>query len=244
MNYNLGLCSVSFRKNTPAEILHAMKDVGLSFIEWGSDVHCPVEKATEIAALQQKYGIACSSYGTYFRLGITPLAELEAYIHAARLLGTSVLRVWCGDKNSEDYTEAETAALFTHCKAAAEIARQHGVTLCMECHNKTYTNTKESALKLMEAISSPHFRMYWQPNQLRTEEENIAYANLLSPYTVHIHVFNWKGKQKFPLRNAVSLWKRYLAPFDRRQTLLLEFMPDGRIETLQDEACALQEIVK
>ena len=47
MNYNLGLCSVSFRKHTPEEILRAMKDAGLSVIEWGSDVHCPPEKAEE-----------------------------------------------------------------------------------------------------------------------------------------------------------------------------------------------------
>ena len=40
MNYNLGLCSISFRKHTPEEILRAMKEVGLSVIEWGSDVHC------------------------------------------------------------------------------------------------------------------------------------------------------------------------------------------------------------
>ena len=72
MNYNLGLCSVSFRKHTPEEILRAMKDAGLSVIEWGSDVHCPPEKAEELAKLQKQYGIACCSYGTYFRLGVTP----------------------------------------------------------------------------------------------------------------------------------------------------------------------------
>ena len=52
MNNNLGLCSISFRKHTPEEILRAMKEVGLSVIEWGSDVHCSPEKAEELAALQ------------------------------------------------------------------------------------------------------------------------------------------------------------------------------------------------
>lgn len=105
MNYKSGLCSVSFRKNTPEEILQAMKTAGLEVIEWGSDVHCPPEKAKEIVLLQNQYGIKCCSYGTYFKIGVTPIEELNKYLVAAKTLGTNVLRLWCGDKNSEDYAE-------------------------------------------------------------------------------------------------------------------------------------------
>jgi len=244
MSYKLGLCSISFRKNSPEEILSAMKEAGLSVIEWGSDVHCPPERAGEISILQNQYGIKCCSYGTYFRIGVTPIEELNKYIVAAKTLGTDVLRLWCGDKNSEDHTESEKRELFTVCKTAMEIAEAKGVTLCMECHNNTYTNSKESALELMQAVNSPHFRMYWQPNQLRSEEENILYAKLLSQYTVNIHVFNWNKKEKYPLRSAKDIWKNYLSCFDKGENLLLEFMPDNRIESLKTEAEALKEIVK
>ena len=244
MKYNLGLVSVSFRGHTPEEILTAMNACGLSFVEWGSDVHCPPEKAAEIAALQAQYGVRCSSYGTYFRLGVSPTEELQCYIDAAKALGTHVLRLWCGDQNSEDYTADEKAALFARCKEAAAIAESNGVTLCMECHNKTYTNRKEAALELMQAVNSKHFRMYWQPNQFRSETENLAYAQLLAPYTVNIHVFNWVGKEKYPLRPAEDIWKQYLTCFDGSQALLLEFMPDDRLETLAAEAEALKEIAR
>ncbi len=244
MNYNLGLCSVSFRKHTPEEILAAMKDAGLSVIEWGSDVHCPPEKAEALAKLQKQYGIACCSYGTYFRLGVTPLCELEQYIKAAKALGTDVLRLWCGDKNGEDYTESEKKKLFAACKAAAEIAEKENVTLCMECHNNTYTNAKESAKELLQAVYSPHFQMYWQPNQLRSEAENIAYAKQIADRTVNIHVFNWTGKEKYPLCDAKDIWKQYLSCFGGGRNLLLEFMPDDKLESLQREADALKEIAK
>lgn len=243
MSYNLGLCSISFRKYMPEEILQAMKAANLSVIEWGSDVHCPPEIAAEIAALQHRYGITCCSYGTYFRLSVTPICELEQYIKAAKALGTTVLRLWCGDKNSEDYTQSEKNALFAVCKAAAEIAETEGVTVCMECHNNTYTNTCASALELMNAVNSPHFRMYWQPNQYRSEEENFAYAKAIAPYTVNIHVFNWKGKEKYPLCEANSIWREYLSYFTGVKNLLLEFMPDGKLESLAAEAAALKEIV-
>ncbi len=242
--YNLGIVSVSFRDCTPEEILSAAKDAGLTCIEWGSDVHCPPKKAEEIAAIQKQHGIECCSYGTYFRIGTTPIAELPQYIRAAKILGTSILRLWCGNKNSEEYTEAEKELLFRECREAAAIAEENGVTLCMECHNQTYTNTKEGAYELMQAVNSPVFRMYWQPNQFRTFAENIACATMLAPYTLHLHVFNWQGSEKYPLYLAQGVWKAYLNCFAPGKTLLLEFMPDGKIETLKQEATTLKEIAQ
>ncbi|MBQ4556206.1 MAG: sugar phosphate isomerase/epimerase [Clostridia bacterium] len=244
MKYSLGLVSVSFRKHTPKEILAAMRSAELEFVEWGSDVHVPPDKAGEIAALQDAYGISCCSYGTYFKLGVTPLCELQAYIGAAKILGTRIIRLWCGNKNSEEYTEDEKAELFATCKAAAGIAENNGAVLCMECHGGTYTNTKESAYELILAVDSKAFRMYWQPNQHRTVAENLEYAKLLSPYTEHLHVFNWSGNKRYSLWEAKDVWREYLGCYDTHKTLLLEFMPDDRIETLKNEAAALKEIAK
>lgn len=245
MAYKLGLVSISFRKHTPKEILSAMNTAGLSVIEWGSDVHAPADdpaRLKELAALQEAHGIRCCSYGTYFKLGVTPLAELERYIDAAKVLGTDILRLWCGSKNSEDYTPGETAELFAQCKAAAAIAQRRGVTLCMECHNNTYTNRRERALALMQAVDSPHFRMYWQPNQFRSTQENLQYAALLAPYTAHLHVFNWEGNETYPLAGALPLWRGYLQCFPGDKCLLLEFMPDGNLTSLETEARALRQI--
>lgn len=246
-NYNLGLVSVSFREKTPEEILKEMKTCGLSFIEWGSDIHAPcndIKTIENIAVFQKKYGITCSSYGTYFRLGETPLEELKIYINAAKILGTNILRVWCSNKNSEEHTKEETKSLFLECKKAAKIAEENGVTLCLECHVNTYTNQKDAAFELMQNINSKNFKMYWQPSQYKTSQENIAYAKAIAPYTEHIHVFNWKGEEKFPLCEAVDIWKQFLDCFSGERTLLLEFMPDGKLETLKQETTALKEITK
>lgn len=242
MKHPLGLVSVSFREHTPEEILKAMQGTPLTCIEWGSDLHCPPEKAEEIAALQERYSITCCSYGTYFRLGVTPMEELPQYINATKTLGTDILRLWCGNKNSEDYTPMEKESLFALCRRAAETAKKENVILCMECHIKTFTNRKEAALELMAAVDSPHLQMYWQPNQFRTEEENLAYAQAIAPYTKRIHVFNWKEKEKFPLKEGMETWQKYLTAFDCRP-LLLEFMPDGRIESLPAEAESLRKLI-
>ena len=242
MNFKLGLCSISFRSLSPIEIIENMKKTGLSYIEWGSDVHAPIEKVKEIARLQKQHNITCCSYGTYFVLGQTPLSELKKYIDAAKVLGTNILRLWCGNKNSEDFSEEEKAQLFTECKLAAKTAEEMDAILCMECHNNTYTNTAKSALELIKAVDSDCFKMYWQPNQFKTEQENLDYASLLSQYTVNIHVFNWEGDKRYPLSDAKAVWQRYLTCFDNKQ-LLLEFMPDDKIESLKKETQALKEIV-
>lgn len=248
--YQLGLVSISFREHTPEEILKAAKSAGLSCIEWGSDVHAPcrdTEKLRQIAALQKEYGIVCSSYGTYFRLGQTPMEELTDYIAAAKLLGTNTLRLWCGVKSGADMTEEERDALLTDCRRAALIAEESGVTLCMECHHGTFTEIAEDSLALMQAVSSPHFRMYWQPFQWLESEENLPIAQSLASYVEAVHVFRWKGPKltpwRFSLYEGIDEWRTYLKAIPAPRTLLLEFMPDDRLATLPAEAEALRTII-
>ena len=243
--YRLGLVSVSFRKQEPKEILSAASAADLSCIEWGSDVHAPcddIARLKEIAALQSQYGITCSSYGTYFRLTENSLEELERYVQAAKALGTDVLRLWCGRKAGADMTEEERDALLSTCRRAARIAEDARVTLCLECHRKTFTENPDDAVWLMQAVNSPHFRMYWQPFQWQDANQNLENAKKIAPYAKHVHVFHWKGDQKLPLSGAIAEWQAYLSCFSLPRTLLLEFMPGGTIEELENEALALKSI--
>ena len=141
-------------------------------------------------------------------------------------------------------TEEEHVSFIECARLAAAIAESEGVTLCMECHNNTFTNRLEGALRLMEEVDSPAFRMYWQPNQFRDDETNFEYAEKIAKYTVNVHVFNWKGSDKYPLADATDLWRKYLSYFSGSEALLLEFMPDGKPETLPTEADALRNIIK
>ena len=165
--YYPGLVSITFRDHTPAKIALAASRCGLKYIEWGSDIHAPYQNISQlqsVAALHATYGISCCSYGTYFRLGYSPLEELPLYIQAAKILGTNILRLWAGRKKASDCSKDERDHLFAECRKAVSLAEENGVILCLECHRRSYTETKEGALELMEAIDSPNFRMYWQPN--------------------------------------------------------------------------------
>jgi sugar phosphate isomerase/epimerase len=198
----------------------------------------------EVAALTAAHGIKTSSYGTYFRLGVTPFEELEHYVSAARRLGTDHLRLWCGTKSGADMSALECERLTDECRRAAALAERCGVTLSMECHKSTLTERPEDALRLMEEVGSRRFLMYWQPFQWQEEAEQIAYARALAPYVTHLHVFHWRGTGRYPLADAVPAWRSYLEAIGGVRTLLLEFMPDDAITTLPTEADALRRIAE
>lgn len=245
--FNSGLVSISFRDHSPETIALSSAKFGLKYIEWGSDIHAPYHDAVkleQLKTLQDIYGVICCSYGTYFRLGYTPIDELPLYIKAAKILGTNTLRVWAGRKKAADCTEEETDYFFSQCRKAAGIAKEHDVILCLECHRRSYTETKEGAYALMHSINSPHLRMYWQPNPDISVSENLAYISLLKPYITHIHVFNWTAEKRLSLSEGIQDWKTYLSALSGDHHLLLEFMPDDCIQSLEKEADALHTIIQ
>jgi 3-dehydroshikimate dehydratase len=242
-----GLVSISFRSHSPKEIMEAARDAGLYAIEWGSDVHAPcgdIEKLNSIAALQKEYGIRCCSYGTYFRMGSNSPEEIIPYIKAAKILGTDILRIWCGNKGSDQYTDDEKKALFNEAKKLSEIAKNENATLCLEFHPNTFSDTLESSLEIIKAADSSNFRMYWQPNQFRSIVSNLYEAEMIAEYVVNIHVFNWIADKKYPLIEAIDIWKQYASFFKGDHFMLLEFMPDNDINSLKREAAALAQIIE
>lgn len=247
MDHRLGLVSISFRKLSPRQIIDAVRENGLSVIEWGSDVHAPCSDKAAIDGIvrdMKESGVYCSSYGTYFRLGVTPISELEGHIAAAKALGTDILRIWCGNLGYSELTAEQKAHIQSEGRKAADVAKKHGVTLCLECHNGTYTDCVEGALEILGAVGSEHFQMYWQPNQFKSVESNIEYAKAVADRTKVIHVFNWEGKEKYPLSLATETWKKYLGCFSKDVILLLEFMPGGELYELSAETAALKEIAR
>lgn len=242
-----GVVSVSFRELSAEEVISITKEAGLSAIEWGSDVHAPaddIEKIRSIAKMQRVASLVCSSYGTYFRLGVDSADELPKYIKAAKILGTDVLRLWCGKKNFDDMSDGEKSFIISESKKAANIAEREGVTLCMECHRNTFTNSLDGALNLMSSVNSSAFRMYWQPSTTAEHASNIEYATKIAPYTVNIHVFYYKNGAACPLEEGLHVWREYLDCFSPDGYLLLEFMPDKKPTSLKREAESLVKLIK
>lgn len=246
MSFQTGLVSISFRRHTVDDILHAAKRANLSLIEWGSDVHVPAGQAAVADLVAKKTadaGLRCITYGSYFRLGQTPLSELEAYLDSACRLGTRHVRMWCGTCGSAKATEKVRESVVAAGRVAAEQAATYGLDITLECHNGTLTDECDSAMRYLREVDHPAMRLYWQPCQFHSEEYNCQTALTYAPFTECLHVFHWDATARYPLVQGESIWRRYLQAFRSEQRpigLLLEFMHDDRLETLETTARTLQ----
>lgn len=246
MSFIPGLVSISFRKYSPAQILSACKTAGLSFIEWGSDVHVPAgnaQTADEVAKMTADAGLQTITYGSYFRIAHTPLAELDAYLDSACRLGAKNIRMWCGTTPSAQATPEIRERIVSDGRAAAERAAAHGLNITLECHSGTLTDECDSAMRYLAEVNHPAMRMYWQPCQFHSEQYNLATAQAYAPYTECLHVFQWDASHRYPLAEGADIWAKYLDIFrkeEREIGLLLEFMHDDRLETLAETAKTLR----
>lgn len=242
-----GLVSISFRQHSVEEIIKAAKNAGLSYIEWGSDVHVPqgdAEKAIAVKEMMEQAGLKTSSYGSYYKLGQNQ--DILPFLETAKLLGTDIIRVWAGTKGSALTSEEERKALTSEAKEISKKASKFGIKIDFEYHPNTLTDDADSAVRLIKEVDEPNCGIYWQPNYQLTEEANLAAAQKVLPYVDVLHVFYWSSdyKRLFMEQGKDEVLK-YLKVFkDKDVYKLLEFVPEDKIEYLPKEAEVLFELVR
>ena len=159
------------------------------------------------------------------------------------------MRVWAYDRYLSEWDGPIWDSLVNSARVIAQMAAKVGITVCLECHNRTLTEDYRSALCFLRAVDHPALRMYWQPNEHRDLVYNIEAARALAPYTECIHVFHWDAQGHYPLSKGIREWEAYLSVFRERLSekplpVLLEFMPDNRVESLPDEAATLKRLIE
>ncbi|MBQ7365377.1 MAG: sugar phosphate isomerase/epimerase [Clostridia bacterium] len=246
-----GLVSVSFRRISPEEIVRIAARAKLSSIEWGGDIHLPPgdpKLARRILALTEAAGLRVSSYGSYFRIGITPVEQFASVLATASALSAPIVRIWAYDRHLPPCAGNLWDDLVRQGAEVARMAERAGICVCLECHNHTLTEEYHSALTFLQAVSSPALRMYWQPNEKRDFDYNKQALKALTPYVEGIHVFHWDECRHYPLATGFEEWRAYLsilrecAP-KKQIPLLLEFMPDNQAESLPTEADTLRQLI-
>ena len=247
-----GIVSVTFRELSIDKIICLCRENGLSAIEVGGDVHLrpgDLREAERISALCRDAGVSPVSYGSYYRCEENSGAEDVIYTAAA--LGASNIRIWAGSGGSAaesgDASRANRANIAAAAKNFCRAAAERGLGVSFEWHQNTLTDTLDSALRLITEINEPNLSLYWQPNQSRDFETNLSELTIALPHVSNVHVFAWRGNDKFPLCKQAAEWESYLSVLSsdgRERALLLEFVPNGKIEELIRDAAALRELIE
>lgn len=244
-----GLLSITFRQLTAKEIVDWVRESGLKTIEWGGDIHVPPGKpeiASDVAELTADAGLNVASYGSYYRLGSASEGEFNDVLESALLLGAPAIRVWAGSVGSE---EADAGLRRRIVEDAGSIARQaalHDLTIDLEFHRRTLTDTVDSTLRLLEEIDEPNVRTYWQPPLNETVEQRAEGLKRLLPWVANIHTYHWMNVDRLPLAEGMEEWRTYLdivrtAPKER--AVMLEFVQNDDPQQFLRDAEVLKKLL-
>lgn len=250
----LGVCSVTFRKKTVEEIIKLVKESPLQAIEWGGDTHVPhsdLENAKRVGDQTRESGLEVSSYGSYYYAGLGE--SFEPFLKTAQALQTDSIRIWSKKMNLKKEVgkidEEEFQQVVADIKQAAQSAQSHDISIHLEFHQGTYTDTTESALRLMDEINEPNVYLYWQPLAYLSVEERLVQIEELSSYISNVHVFHWdKDFNRFPLIEGKGEWLKYIKQIQNYSTnphyFLLEFMKDNSVEQFEEDSVVFESLFK
>ncbi len=246
-----GLVSVTFRKLSPAEIVALVKQAELKGIEWSGDVHVPsgdLGRAREVREITQESGLSVAAYGSYYRVGQgeSPGFSFEQVLETAVELGAPTIRVWPGGAGSDSVNEEGRWKIIQDLRRIADLASRALVSVSLEFHGGTLTDTNESASKLMVEVDHANILINWQPHNGETTGECMHGLDEVLPRVGNVHVFHWwpTAAERHPLADGAERWAAFLTllqqvPGDR--FALLEFVRGDEPEAFLRDASTLKQ---
>lgn len=256
-----GLCSVSFRKLSVADIVDVARRATLDGIEWGGDVHVrhgDVQTARDTLARCRDAGLDCPSYGSYYRVGVSEDRGLSFadVLATAAALKARTIRVWAGATNLEDAAEGDVARVVGDTFRIAQLAEGEGMTVSFEYHGGTYTNTDSNAQYFARRVTHPAVRFYWQPPHGQDTEVCLAGLRTLRDRISNLHVFHWRllegtgvetRIEQLLLEEGVGRWQRFLdllQELPEEHWAHLEFTRNGEPANTVRDAHALRGMIR
>ncbi|MFO7725745.1 MAG: TIM barrel protein [Oceanipulchritudo sp.] len=254
--------TVTLRSFAPEEIVTILKDNRIDAVEWAGDVHVPpgeTGKAESVKALCEAKQITATSYGSYYQCdrggqGNGPFQYdlgAEPALETAKALGVNALRVWGGRRGSEAASAAYRDEVADCLRELCDQAHSHGMTVHLEFHRNTLTDSAESAVALMEAVARDNLYSYWQPRHGVSVAENIADIETLGVRLSHVHVFHWNlledgTIERRPLSEGRHRWQAYfkaMDPLPGERYAMLEFVRNDELGQLSEDAAALHAML-
>ncbi|WP_344819096.1 sugar phosphate isomerase/epimerase family protein [Microbacterium soli] len=241
-----GLCSVTFRRLDPEQIIALAAEAQLEAIEWGGDVHVPagdVDRAARIARATTDAGLAVCSYGSYFHAD--PGESITSVLDSAQALGADRVRIWAGRVDSAQAASEEYARIVAVLRDAAAEASDRRIALALEYHRGTVADGPDAVLRLLADVAHPALTTYWQPSVGISDDVVLAEFDAIAAHTSALHVFSWWPQaERRRLHERAAMWQRILdvaaaLPVPPRDALL-EFLPDDDPALLTVESATLR----
>jgi len=254
-----GLVSITFRNKTPEEIVTLVKKGGLDGIEWGGDVHVPhgdLNTAEQVKKMTLDAGLEIASYGSYYRAAYSETAEqpikFSEVLKTAIKLNAPTIRVWAGVKGSAASTQEEREAVIADLRRIGSLAAQEGITISLEYHGGTLTDTNESAQQLIKEVNHHNIRLYWQPSNGKDFTYCIEGLKAIINDVSNVHVFHWAFTpdnkiERRPLAEGKAVWMEYLKELKKKSVdryAMIEFVRNESDQQFLEDAATLRQWIK
>lgn len=193
------LCTISYREKLLDVALEAAARIGFGAVElWGREPHVSEEfdesRIKGIRNKTQELGLKVPVYGSYLTFGKTSHRDdsvtLADTLHTAHGLHTPLIRVWASDVPSAKASEEVWENTVAEAKEACDRAAKMNVVFAVEMHDNTLADTGESAVRLIELVNRPNFRLNFQVST-NFSEDQLARLEMVLPYVVHVHCQNF-----------------------------------------------------
>jgi sugar phosphate isomerase/epimerase len=244
--FSTGLVSVTLRSLAARDVADMAARAGLDGVEWSATAHAPagdLDAARHVRAITRDAGLRMLCYGSYFRC--REGEDFLPVLRSAEVLGVPLIRIWAGDMGSADADEMHCAMVAANAQRACDLAYQQGIRVAFEFHDKSLTDTSESALRLLDDV--PGAMSLWQPPHATSEHDQLLGLARLLQHIENVHVFHWQPRDtRHPLRAGAGLWHKRLAVLagsHRPHTLLLEFVKDDNPDQLFEDAGILRALI-
>jgi len=246
-----GLTSITFRPLSVDDIIALVKECGIDGIEWGGDVHAKpgeVETAKAIKAKCDTAGIDCQSYGSYYRCDIEA-GVFDGDVATAQALGATVIRVWAGRKGSDKADQSYRDEVVQSLRKAVDMAKIAGITIALEYHGNTLTDTQESAHQLLEEVDRDELKLYWQPRSGGTMKDDLEQLKAALPVLAHVHCFHWGPNgwsDKRPLADGIEPWTEYMKLIKQAEGdryIITEFVAGDTPDQFRADAKVLKKLI-
>ncbi len=242
-----GIVSATFKTESVDYVIERALENGLEAVEWSENHH--IKKGDSAAARltaekTASAGLEIAGYGSYYRLGEN--MEIRESLDTASSLGAKEVRIWAGSKPSSSLSLEEREALIEELEAQVETASRYGITLNLEWHKNTLTDTNESALDVLGRIRSPYLRTLWQPTQALSFEERRKGLDMIKSRLSYLHVYYWDESGRRPLSEGEDHWREYFSLLDenKKYYALLEFVRSDSSEQFKADVEVLKKLIR
>lgn len=184
------------------------------------------------------------AYGSYYRL--QNRQDFQPVLDTALALKAPLIRVWAGTipsaAASPAYYHDAARELADICEAAAA----HGMSIGLEYHRNTLTDTWESTDRLLSLAGKENLYTYWQMNPELTFAQRLEEITRLRSRICCVHTFFWgQDNGRLPLTEGIEEFREYLALLgDNRCPFVFEFVKDDSEAQLNRDAETLRELLK